>query len=78
MRRLVSNVEAEKIATGEYIVGSNFLLLELSIQAPHETHLWGGRIIEKLRQVDGNLKMFLKQVFLVNTAEPLPNLTFLI
>ena len=78
MRRLVSNVEVEKIATGEYIVGSNSLLLELSIQAPHETHLWGRRIIEKLLQVDGNLKMFLKQVLLVNTAEPLPNLTFLI
>ena len=78
MRRLVSNIEVGKIATGEYIVGSNFLLLGLSIQAQHETHLWGGRIIEKLRQVDRNLKMFWKQVLLVNKAEPLLNLTFLI
>ena len=78
MRRLISNIEVEKTDTGEYSVGSNFLLLELSIQAQHETHLWGGRIIHKLRQVDGNLKMFWKQVLLVNAAEPLPNLTFLI
>ena len=77
-RRLVSNIEIDKISTGEYIAGSNFLSLELSIQAQHETHLWGGRIIEKLRQVDGNLKMFWKQVLLTNTSEPLPHLTFLI
>jgi 3-phenylpropionate/cinnamic acid dioxygenase small subunit len=78
MRRLISNIEVEQTDTGEYIAGSNFLLLELSIQAQHETHLWGARIIHKLRQVDGGLKMFWKQVILVNAAEPLPNLTFLI
>lgn len=81
MRRLISNIEIEKTDTGEFdefIVGSNFLLLELSIQAKHDLRQWGGRTIHKLRQVDGELKMFWKQVLLVNAAEPLPNLTFLI
>jgi 3-phenylpropionate/cinnamic acid dioxygenase small subunit len=81
MRRLISNIEIEKAEDGEFdefIVGSNFLLLELSIQAKHDMRQWGGRTIHKLRQVDGQLKMFWKQVLLVNAAEALPNLTFLI
>ena len=81
MRRLISNMEIEKTEAGEFdefIVGSNFLLLELSIQAQHDMRQWGGRTIHKLRQVDGELKMFWKQVLLVNAAEALPNLTFLI
>lgn len=78
MRRLISNVEIEKTDAGEFIVGSNFLLLELSLQAEHDLHLWGGRTIHKLRWVDGQLKMFFKKVLLVNAEEPLPNLTFLI
>ena len=78
MRRLISNIEIEKTDTGEFVVGSNFLLLELSVQARHDLRQWGGRTIHKLRWVDGRLKMFWKQVLLVNAAEPLPNLTFLI
>lgn len=78
MRRLISNIEVEKTDAGECIVGSNFLLLELSVQARHDLRQWGGRTIHKLRWVNGELKMFWKQVLLVNAAEPLPNLTFLI
>ncbi len=78
MRRLIANIEIDKTPQGEFIVGSNFLLLEMSIQAQHQLRLWGGRTIHKLRWVNGELKMFFKQVLLVNAAEPLPNLTFLV
>ena len=78
MRRLISNIEVEKNGHNEFIVGSNFLLIELSIQAKHETHLWAGRTTHTLRWVDDELKMSRKKVVLVNAAEPLPNMSFLI
>jgi 3-phenylpropionate/cinnamic acid dioxygenase small subunit len=77
MRRLVSNIEVQ--AEGdELVAGSNFLLAELSIQARHETHLWAGRATHRLRRVGGQLRMRAKTVVLINAAEPLPNLSFLI
>jgi benzoate/toluate 1,2-dioxygenase beta subunit len=78
MRRLISDIEAEKVDNGEFIVTSNFLLVELSIQAKHETHLWAGQTTHRLRRVGNELKMSQKKVVLVNAAEPLPNLSFLI
>lgn len=78
MRRLLSNIEVEKQDNGELVAGSNFLLVELSIQAQHEMHLWAGRTTHVLRWVDGELKMSQKKVVLVNAAEPLPNMSFLI
>jgi 3-phenylpropionate/cinnamic acid dioxygenase small subunit len=78
MRRLISNIEIEKTTTGEFTIGSNFTLVELSIQAHHETHIWAGRTIHQLRWVDSELKMCGKKVLLINAAEPIPNLTFLI
>jgi 3-phenylpropionate/cinnamic acid dioxygenase small subunit len=78
MRRVVSNLEVEKTENGELIVGSNFMLIELAIQANHELHIWAGRTVHKLRWVEGELQMFFKKVMLVNAEEPLPNLTFLI
>lgn len=79
MRRVVSNVEVEKAEAGEFVVGSNFVLVELAVQAGSpETHIWAGRTTHHLRPVDGALKMSYKKVLLVNAAEPLPNLTFLL
>ncbi len=78
MRRLISNIEVEKTANGELVAGANFLLVELSIQAQHEMHLWAGRTTHKLRWVNEQLKMVEKKVVLVNAAEPIPNLSFLI
>jgi benzoate/toluate 1,2-dioxygenase beta subunit len=60
------------------VVGSNFLLGELTMQAKHEMHWWIGRTTHMLRRVDGALRMARKKVVLVNAGEPLPNLTFLI
>ncbi len=78
MRRLISNIEVAQAGDGELMAGSNFLLAELSIQARHETHWWVGRATHRLRRVDGELRIRSKKVVLINAAEPLPNLAFLI
>jgi len=78
MRRLVSNIEVRKAEGGELIAESNFLLAELAVQAKHEMHVWAGRATHRLRWVDGALRMCRKTVVLINAAEPLPNLSFLI
>ena len=78
MRRLVSNIEASPADNGELVVESNFALAELAIQAKRELHWWVGRTTHRLRRVGGGLKMSRKKVVLVNAAEPLPNLSFLI
>ena len=78
MRRLISNVEVTEAEGGEIVAASNFILGELSIQAKHEMHWWVGRTTHRLRMLDGAFKMCAKKVVLVNAAEPLPNLTFLV
>ena len=78
MRRLVSNIEAAPADLGELVAESNFALAELAIQAKREMHWWVGRTTHRLRRVGGELKMSRKKVVLVNAAEPLPNLSFLI
>jgi benzoate/toluate 1,2-dioxygenase beta subunit len=78
MRRLVSNIEVTAAEAGELTVESNFILAELAVQAKHELHWWAGRTTHRLRPVDGELRMSRKTVVLVNAAEPLPNLAFLI
>jgi benzoate/toluate 1,2-dioxygenase subunit beta len=59
------------------VVG-DFILAELSIQARPELHWWAGRTIHRLRRGEGGLRLSQKKVVLVNAAEPLPNLAFLI
>lgn len=78
MRRLISNIEAQATGAAELAVESNFVLAELAIQAKHEMHWWVGRTTHRLRRVDGDLRMSEKKVVLINAAEPLPNLAFLI
>ena len=78
MRRLVSNIETAQTDNGELVAESNFVLAELAIQARRELHWWVGRTTHRLRRVGGELKMCRKKVVLVNAAEPLPNLSFLI
>ena len=78
MRRLISNIEVARSEDGELVVESNFILAELSIQARHEMHWWVGHTTHRLRRVEGQLRMSHKKVVLINAAEPLPNLAFLI
>jgi len=78
MRRLISNIEVEAAGEGELVAGSNFILAEMAVQAGRELHWWAGRTTHRLRRIDGHLRMSRKTVVLVNAAEPLPNLAFLI
>jgi 3-phenylpropionate/cinnamic acid dioxygenase small subunit len=78
MRRLISNIEVAPAENGELVAESNFALAELAIQARREMHWWVGRATHRLRRVAGELRMCRKKVVLVNAAEPLPNLSFLI
>ena len=78
MRRLIANIEVAPAENGELVAESNFALAELAIQARREMHWWVGRATHRLRPVGGELRMCRKTVVLVNAAEPLPNLSFLI
>ena len=78
MRRLITNIEVAPAENGELVAGSNFALAELAIQARREMHWWVGRATHRLRRMGGELRMCEKTVVLVNAAEPLPNLSFLI
>ena len=78
MRRLISNVEVRGGERGELVAESNFILGELAIQARHDLHWWVGRATHRLRRVDGTLRLDAKTVVLINAAEPLPNLGFLL
>jgi benzoate/toluate 1,2-dioxygenase subunit beta len=78
MRRLVSNIEAAPGDDGGLVVESNFVLAELAIQAKRAMHWWVGRTTHRLRRAGGELRMCRKKVVLINAAEPLPNLAFLI
>jgi len=78
MRRLVSNIETAEADNGELVAESNFVLAELAIQAKRELHWWVARTTHRLRLIGGELKICRKKVVLVNAAEPLPNLSFLI
>jgi 3-phenylpropionate/cinnamic acid dioxygenase small subunit len=78
MRRIIGNIEVEAEPDGQLVAGSNFVLAELAIQAKREMHWWVGRATHRLRRVGGELRMCRKTIVLVNAAEPLPNLSFLI
>ena len=78
MRRLISNIAVQAVENDELVAESNFILAELAIQAKHELHWWAGHTTHRLRRVDDELRMSRKTVVLVNAAEPLPNLAFLI
>ncbi len=80
MRRIVSNVEILSLNEhgDEYVVGSNFVLYELAHQATGELRVWVGRATHRLRRIDGALRIAAKTVELLNAAEPIPNLAFLI
>ena len=70
LRRIVSNIE---MATDE--VASNFLLVEVRGNAQH---VWSGRSLHRLRREGGALKIQFKKVLLVNRAQPMPILQFLL
>ncbi|NMN93860.1 aromatic-ring-hydroxylating dioxygenase subunit beta [Antrihabitans stalactiti] len=75
LRRTISNVEILSSTDTETQVGANFVLYE---SKPRGIEMWAGRITYVLRSVDGETKLVRKTVVLVNSAEALPTLGFLI
>ncbi len=78
MRRLISNIEIEAIAEGEYQVRSNVVLYEYRIQANKEMVVWPARVEHKLRMRDGALKMYSKHIHLLSSEGPVRGLSFII
>jgi 3-phenylpropionate/cinnamic acid dioxygenase small subunit len=78
MRRLVSNIEAYVLPSGEFVTFCNFVLYEMRVQSTDDLCVWPGRIEYRLRRRDDGLRMFFKKVVLVNGAGPLPSLGFIL
>ncbi|MEQ1890046.1 MAG: aromatic-ring-hydroxylating dioxygenase subunit beta [Alphaproteobacteria bacterium] len=78
MRRVLSNIEIAPAGAGEYEVAANFMLMELAIQSTRNMNFWGGRIQYRLRRVDGQLRMAVKKIMLIDADEPIANLAFLV
>ena len=79
MRRLISNIEVRgggRRRAGRRARTSSWP----SWRSRPSTRCTGGsgRTTHRLRRVDGDLRMSRKKVVLINAAEPLPNLSFLI
>ena len=78
MRRVISNFEYFEEADGRYRVEANFFLPEYSIQAVHDFRIWSGRVIYTLSRREGSFQIHMKKIVLVNGAEPISTLSFLI
>jgi 3-phenylpropionate/cinnamic acid dioxygenase small subunit len=75
LRRVISNVEIERLGATEATVDSNFVLVQA--RGTYQT-IWCGRTIHMLREQDGGLKIAHKKVLLVNSDQEMPVLQFLI
>ena len=74
MRRVIGNIEIE--ADGEdLVVWSNFILTELR-RSKQDT--FAGRTLHIMRREEGQLRIAMKKVLLVNNDEVIDNLTFII
>lgn len=74
-RRLVSNVQIEEAADESARVVSSFILYELR---RGRERVIAGRYDHALRLVDGHWKIAAKKAVLVNNAEVIDNLTFIV
>jgi benzoate/toluate 1,2-dioxygenase beta subunit len=75
LSRVVSNVMIEDVVNGEFVVRSNFVLVE---SRPDRLTTWAGSVRHRLRPVDESFRMCLKRVVLVNADRAVPSLAFLI
>ena len=78
MRRMLSNIVMERSAADTYKIAANFVVYEYQNQSTMQLNVWPGRVEYGLRRVDGNFKMFLKKVRLVNVTGAVPTLSFII
>ncbi|MFI6455751.1 aromatic-ring-hydroxylating dioxygenase subunit beta [Streptosporangium amethystogenes] len=75
MRRLISNVEVAGVEGTDTVAEANFVLVE---SRERGTTLWSGRVTYRLRRVEDDIRLAYKKVVLVNSAEALSTLAFLI
>ncbi|MEV8195374.1 MULTISPECIES: aromatic-ring-hydroxylating dioxygenase subunit beta [Rhodococcus] len=80
LRRVLGNIEIlgleEKFpGTTDTVVGANFVLYE---SKPRGKEVWAGRYTYRLRVVDNEIRLVGKTVVLVDNAEAIPTLGFLI
>lgn len=75
LRRTVSNIELLRVDGDEVTVGANFVLYE---SKPRGIFTWAGRYTYVIRRTDGVLRLARKTVLLVNSAEAIPSMGFLI
>lgn len=78
MRRILSGIEVESADGNEYSLSTNFILVEMALQATPEMRFWAGRASYRLKDMTGTLLMAQKKVILINGDEPIPNIAFLI
>lgn len=75
LRRIVSNIEVLEIKGDEIRVTCNSFVYEANLR---DERVWPSRNEYLLRRVDGELKMALKKVVLVNNSKALYSMSFLI
>ncbi len=75
LRRLISNIEVLEDDGQELSVGTNVLIFENQTRGDV---LWAARTEYRLRRVEGALRMVRKKVTLVNNADALYSLAFLV
>lgn len=75
LRRTISNIELLGNEGDDISAGANFVLYE---SKPRGLRTWAGRYTYVVRRVDGELKLVRKTVMLVNSAEAVPSMGFLI
>ncbi|MGH7838393.1 MAG: aromatic-ring-hydroxylating dioxygenase subunit beta [Candidatus Binataceae bacterium] len=74
-RRLIANVQIEETADGAAKVASGFILYELR---RGRERIFAGRYEHQMRLEDGCWKIAAKKAILVNNAEVIDNLTFIV
>jgi 3-phenylpropionate/cinnamic acid dioxygenase small subunit len=72
---MLSNIEVEEEENGELTVYTNFMVIELRRR---QQNTWTGRMMYRLRPENGELKMALKKVMLINNDEEIPGFQFLL
>ncbi len=75
MRRMLSNIEVDEEENGDLTVQANFMVIELRRR---QQNTWAGRMMYRLRRENGDLKMAVKKIMLINNDEEIPGFQFLL
>ena len=75
LRRILGTIELLDETDGDLLVGANFFVYE---SRDRGTTIWAGRSEYRLRRIDGEWRMALKKVMLVDNDRALATLGFLV